>query len=74
MIVRSVSATLVEPLVAEAGERVSCESGERDQPESLRPLKMLVYSHDTFGLGNIRRIMASASTSGHGFLESRCWY
>src|SRR5947207_11863811 len=58
MVVRAGSATLVEPLVAEAGERVSCESGERDQPESLRPLKMLVYSHDTFGLGNIRRIMA----------------
>ena len=59
MMFRSVSPTLVDSPIAETGERGACESGrEGDQPESLRPLKMLVYSHDTFGLGNIRRMMA----------------
>ncbi len=59
MMFRSVSPTLVDSPIAETGEKGACESGrEGDQPESLRPLKMLVYSHDTFGLGNIRRMMA----------------
>src|SRR5437016_3478713 len=31
---------------------------ERVQPELARPVKLLVYSHDTFGLGNIRRMLA----------------
>ena len=29
-----------------------------ERPARERPIKMLVYSHDTFGLGNIRRMIA----------------
>jgi predicted glycosyltransferase len=31
---------------------------EKGQPKVVRSIKMLVYSHDTFGLGNIRRMIA----------------
>lgn len=32
--------------------------GERTLPVVVGPFKLLVYSHDTFGLGNIRRMIA----------------
>jgi len=42
-----------------AGEKDSINRRrENDQPEVVRPIKVLVYSHDTFGLGNIRRMIA----------------
>ena len=31
---------------------------EKCQPELVKPIKILVYSHDTYGLGNIRRMIA----------------
>jgi predicted glycosyltransferase len=42
-----------------APERRTSElAGERTLPPVVAPLKLLVYSHDTFGLGNIRRMIA----------------
>src|SRR6516225_8316846 len=38
--------------------RVSELGGERPLPVVVAPFKLLVYSHDTFGLGNIRRMTA----------------
>ena len=32
--------------------------GGKIRPEALRPIRLLVYSHDTFGLGNLRRMVA----------------
>src|SRR4029077_21073603 len=42
-----------------AGEKDSIKRPrENDQPDFVKPIKVLVYSHDTFGLGNIRRMIA----------------
>ena len=37
---------------------VTKDSGQRAVDMPTRAIKILVYSHDTFGLGNIRRMVA----------------
>ena len=51
--VRSLSKTLMQARPA-AGEGL----GGKIRSEALRPIRLLVYSHDTFGLGNLRRMVA----------------
>src|SRR5712692_4133326 len=42
-----------------ARHAISVKRGcRKEQPELMRPVRLLVYSHDTFGLGNIRRMVA----------------
>ena len=40
------------------GSPDSLETGVTARPKSHEPIRALVYSHDTFGLGNIRRMTA----------------
>jgi predicted glycosyltransferase len=51
--------TALNPSPPRAGEKIAINRRcEKDQPKVVRPIKILVYSHDTFGLGNIRRMIA----------------
>ena len=58
LLVRSLGSVL-DQSPPSAGEKVSISPRrEKRKPEAVRPIKLLVYSHDTFGLGNIRRMIA----------------
>src|SRR6266853_4602707 len=51
--------TALDPSPPQAREKVSINRRrEKDHLKVVRPIKILVYSHDTFGLGNIRRMIA----------------
>lgn len=52
------AAAVTEFPAAPQDETVSRRNRPKGRPELISPVRLLVYSHDTFGLGNIRRMVA----------------